>query len=105
MLFGIKKQKMFLMVSGKIGRVHKIIDTNKNVTRGKNQIITPFPNNRGIDANIPKNAPLEFIKLIATINKTDKTKTIINCNLFLSFLFSDKYASKKGQVIANHAPV
>ena len=75
------------------------------ITRGRNQIIKPFPNIKGIDAKIPKNAPLEFIKLIAKINKTDKVKTIKNFNLFPSFLFWDKYAIKKGQVIANHAPV
>ena len=84
---GIKRQKIFLMYSGTIGKEHIIIEVNIIITKGRNQIITPFPYMRGIDANIPKNAPLELIKLIVKINKTEKTKTIINLNLFPSFLF------------------
>ena len=67
--------------------------------------MTPCPNIKGIDAKIAKKAPLEFIKIIEKINKIDKTKTMKNFNLLHSLLFSDKYAIKKGQVIANHAPV
>ena len=59
--------------------------------RGSNQIITPLPNIRGIDANIPKNAPLELIKLIVKINKTDKTKTIMKFNLLSSFICIQPY--------------
>ena len=66
---------------GAAGKAHITIDENIIVIRGSNQIITPLPNTRGIDANIPKNAPLELIKLIVKINKTDKTKTIMNFNL------------------------
>ena len=75
-LLGIIKQKILLIFSEEIGRVHIIIDVNIIKTRGRNQIITPFPNIKGIDAKIPKNAPLEFIKLIAKINKTDKKRLL-----------------------------
>ena len=95
---------MFLILSGVIGKVHIKIEINMNIMRGRNQIITPCPYIRGSDVNIPINAPLEFIKLIAKTNKTDRTKTMPNFNLSPSFFFCDKYDNKKGQVIANHAP-
>ena len=86
-LFGTNKQNRFFIFSEIIGKVQIKIDRNKKNKRGINQKRTPLPNNNGTEANTPNQAPLEFIRLIAIINKIQNIKTIANLSLELSFLF------------------